>query len=1189
MVVGVGEVKACVSGGTMTQLANYQNNFGRPEAAIRFSFSPYFYPLQGVCSYNYGCRYDETSDRLFEFSGSGPSLAVYDQLTKRMQLAVSAERLVFTVDTTDRYYPFSVNGTNLRITSFAISDNGRWLAAELRYKGIAIADLTDGTARQVEYFGDLYNRGFNPIMELDVSDDGQHIAVVGINTKVRVYDITSECLLPLENALDTGCPSTHLWLHERTDSYKWARMPQFLQDGELLSVQLVSQTAPVKTALLSIGQRPHTPMAYVALGDSYSSGEGETDSRHYSSESSDCRVSDRSYPFLLQIDTTISVACSGATTADIIGGAHYQGQTPTKQQTVNEAHALAEAVPGIIAQSEFLTYHQPRIATVGIGGNDAGFMSKLRTCAGPGVCDWAYPERLSITALEIDALYDRLVSLYQFLHAAAPQTQLFAVSYPQIIADTERCGGEVGILFSSQERRYMYESIRYVNQIIRAAAATSEVTYLDSEAAYGAHQLCSKTSTPAVNGVRFGTDSAVISWLPTLKIISGASFHPTPYGHELVAQSITANYGNLLDYQPCNCEEVTTREPPPYWQMEDSALVPRYAYVATLANYNQNEIAITIPPGLFPAYTKITLEAHSDPIALGTYDTDDDGGLSVTVATSALSPGYHSIRANGQALDDRTLTIYNNIRVSPELPTAELSAEKQAISEPSSEEISYNASFLSPTQPTDTSTVSTGDILGAATAATVQKKLTPHYVWLFWMIVVLVFMIIVWSTWRLYAYNGTMNIRTVVKKIIPKQLFKKIEPIGHLFEAVLMNILYGFPAKKMRIIGVTGTNGKTTTSFMIHRLLHESGVKVGLLTTVAHGIGDDIILQKVHMTTVQSGVLNRRLKEFATAGVEWVVVETSSHALAQNRVWGLPYEISVMTNITHEHLDYHGTFERYVEAKRRLFKITNKHGMKFGAVNAQDPSAERFVKTVDNSTTYGIGAGQLSASKVSLTSSGSHYTARIDDDSYDISVNIPGKFNVSNSLAAIAVGRQLGLSTTQIEKGIAALTAVEGRINVIDEGQTFKVIVDFASTPDAFTNFFESIRPLTKGKLIAVFGSAGRRDEAKRSVQGKIAGKYADTIVITEEDNRDVDGEHIMQEIASGVKKVKKFSENNLFMIENREEAIGFAMTQATSKDDVVVLLGKGHEQTIERADGEYPWNEAEVARAALQALKTTR
>jgi len=430
-----------------------------------------------------------------------------------------------------------------------------------------------------------------------------------------------------------------------------------------------------------------------------------------------------------------------------------------------------------------------------------------------------------------------------------------------------------------------------------------------------------------------------------------------------------------------------------------------------------------------------------------------------------------------------------------------------------------------------------------------------------------------------------MGFRTIVKKMIPNGVFQAVEPTGHLVEAMIMTTKYGFPGRKLKVIGVTGTNGKTTTSFMIHTMLHDAGIKSALITTVGYGIGDDIIHQKQHITSPKAAVLQQRLKAFAEAGVEWVVLETSSHGLAQHRVWGVPYQVAVMTNITHDHLEYHGTFERYLEAKTKLFKITNKHGLKFGVANAEDPNADMFLKYVDNKTTYGIKKGELQAKNVNLKSDGTTYTAFIGDDNYEINVNIPGEFNVSNSLAAIAVGRKLGLAKQQIEQGIAALKTVEGRMNLIEAGQKFKVIVDFASTPDGYQKFFESMRPLVKGKLIAVFGSAGRRDETKRAEQGSIAGKYADVVVLTEEDDRDEDGAYILKQIAEGATSQGKKENKDMFTVHSREEAIGFAMTLAKNKNDAVVLLGKGHEKTIERADGEYPWDETQAVRAALESL----
>ena len=430
-----------------------------------------------------------------------------------------------------------------------------------------------------------------------------------------------------------------------------------------------------------------------------------------------------------------------------------------------------------------------------------------------------------------------------------------------------------------------------------------------------------------------------------------------------------------------------------------------------------------------------------------------------------------------------------------------------------------------------------------------------------------------------------MGFRTIVKKMIPTGVFQAIEPTGHLIEAIIMTTRYGFAGRKLKVIGVTGTNGKTTTSFMIHTMLHDAGIKSALITTVGYGIGDDIVHQKQHITSPKAGVLQQRLKAFAEAGVEWVVLETSSHGLAQNRVWGVPYQVAVMTNITHDHLEYHGTFQRYLEAKTKLFKIANKHGLKYGIANAEDPNVDAFLKYVDNKTTYGIKKGELQAKNVNLKADGTTYTAFSGDESYEIKVNIPGEFNVSNSLAAIAVGRKLGLTKKQIEQGIAALKTVEGRMNLIDSGQDFKVIVDFASTPDGFQKFFESMRPLVKGKLIAVFGSAGQRDETKRPAQGSIAGKYADVVILTEEDDRDEDGSTILGQIAEGAAKQGKEVNKDVFMVHDREEAIGFAMTLAKNKDDAVVLLGKGHEKTIERADGEYPWDETGAAKAAIESL----
>ena len=429
-----------------------------------------------------------------------------------------------------------------------------------------------------------------------------------------------------------------------------------------------------------------------------------------------------------------------------------------------------------------------------------------------------------------------------------------------------------------------------------------------------------------------------------------------------------------------------------------------------------------------------------------------------------------------------------------------------------------------------------------------------------------------------------MNIRKIVKKLIPRGLFRAIEPYGHLAEAFIFNLINGFPGRRLKVIGVTGTNGKTSTAFMIHRMLQESGYKTGLLTTVAWGVGDEIKPQIHHYTNVPVPEFMQRLKVMRAAKVDYLVMEITSQALAQNRAFGVPFSVAVMTNVTHEHLDYHGTFERYRDAKRKLFKRANRNrrGLRVGIVNAEDASAELFAGDVKNPILYGVEKGDLRASHVKLTPSGSSYTVSSGNESYPVSIKLPGSFNVYNSLAAIGVGRAIGLTSDQITKGLAALEGVEGRMTRVDEGQDFDIIVDYAHTPDSFEKLFKDLKPVVKGKLIVMFGSAGRRDEAKRPVQGELAGKYCDEVILTEEDDRDIDGAKIMNEIAAGAEKVGKTREKDLFLVHDRTEAIRFTLGQA-KKGDTVLLLGKGHEKTIEREDREDPWDEIATTKAALK------
>ena len=461
----------------------------------------------------------------------------------------------------------------------------------------------------------------------------------------------------------------------------------------------------------------------------------------------------------------------------------------------------------------------------------------------------------------------------------------------------------------------------------------------------------------------------------------------------------------------------------------------------------------------------------------------------------------------------------------------------------------------------------------------------------------------------------------------------------HWVKAVAAGVRYGWPGRRMTVIGVTGTNGKTSTCFMIWKMLNEAGYRTGLLTTVGwggvSGRDEDVVRQVEHMTTADVMTLNRRMREIADAGAEFLVLEVTSHALAQFRTLGVPIEVGVMTNVTHEHLDYHRTFERYVGAKCKLFRKA-----KYGVINAEDKSARRFKEVVGegNYITYGVKKGDLRAFDVKLGISGVKYSCGdilverseravgvTDASQYkvgriEVKTQIPGEFTVYNSLAAVAVGLRLGLNETEVAEGVGALEAVEGRMNRVELGQDFGVIVDYAHTPDAFLKVFASVTPeerlrtisasadallprrtqstprsatptslnsshkRSSGRIISVFGGAGRRDETTRAERGEIAAKYSDVVIITEDDSRDEDPAEIAEMFAEGARRGGMKDGENLLVILDREEAINEACRMA-KKGDLVLVLGKGHEKTILRADGAHEFEDLKVTEKAVRKV----
>ena len=457
-----------------------------------------------------------------------------------------------------------------------------------------------------------------------------------------------------------------------------------------------------------------------------------------------------------------------------------------------------------------------------------------------------------------------------------------------------------------------------------------------------------------------------------------------------------------------------------------------------------------------------------------------------------------------------------------------------------------------------------------------------------------------------------MNLKTELMDRVP--FYNKIVLPYHFLKAGLAGVRYGFPGKKMTVIGITGTNGKTSTAFLVWKMLNRAGYKTGLMTTVAWGglpemvgaEGDDGSLkagedglhqQTKHMTTVDSMTLNRRMKTIYEAGAEFLVLEVTSHAMTQFRTLGIPIEVAGMTNLTHEHLDYHKTFEKYRAAKCKLFKKA-----KFGIANADDASAVFFMHEVKKGLTYGVKKGSLRARNIELSAEGVSYEVKgieieraekavgvTDDTKYKVSdftiqTQIPGVFTVYNTLLAAGIGLRLGLNEAQIRDGIYALKSVEGRMNRIDLGQNFTAIVDYAHTPDAFLKVFESVAPNERGRIIAVFGGAGRRDETTRDERGEIAAKYADICIITEDDSRDEDPMAIAKMFLVGCERQGKALDKGVLFELDRRKAIEKACAMA-KKGDIVLILGKGHEKTILRKNGADPFEDLKETERAIKRI----
>ncbi len=389
-------------------------------------------------------------------------------------------------------------------------------------------------------------------------------------------------------------------------------------------------------------------------------------------------------------------------------------------------------------------------------------------------------------------------------------------------------------------------------------------------------------------------------------------------------------------------------------------------------------------------------------------------------------------------------------------------------------------------------------------------------------------------------------------------MWQKAKNVYHLFQAILANILYGFPARSMTVVGITGTDGKTTTTNLIYHILKTSAQKVAMISTISAVINGREFDTGFHVSTPNSFALQSYLKKAKEADCSYVVLEVTSHGLDQNRVWGIPFSVGVLTNITQEHLDYHKTFTNYVKAKAKLLTSSRKV-----ILNRDDASYNKVLPYLH---------------KKSITTYGMKMNADINPLTFPFGTKLIGDYNRYNCLATIAACQALNINDEGIRKGIESFTLPKGRLAVVYQN-AFTIIVDFAHTPNSIEQVLKAVKKemLKDGRIIHIFGAAGERDRAKRSVMGKMSARYADLIILTAEDPRSESAERIIEDIAKGIPQTLPLEK-----IPDRMKAIRRGVELAR-KDDIVIVTGKGHEQSMNFGAGEVKWSDTEAVEKALK------
>jgi UDP-N-acetylmuramoyl-L-alanyl-D-glutamate--2,6-diaminopimelate ligase len=402
--------------------------------------------------------------------------------------------------------------------------------------------------------------------------------------------------------------------------------------------------------------------------------------------------------------------------------------------------------------------------------------------------------------------------------------------------------------------------------------------------------------------------------------------------------------------------------------------------------------------------------------------------------------------------------------------------------------------------------------------------------------------------------------------------------------ALLASAFYRHPSRDMRVVGITGTNGKTTTAYLLASIFEAAGIRCGILGTVAYRIGDETI--EATRTTPEAPDVQRLLRDMVDRGCGACAMEVSSHALSLARVDGMTFAAGVFTNLTRDHLDFHADMEAYFQAKRRLFEMLPPDAPSL--INVDDPRGAVLVETARRPVTYAIGrAADITPGPLSFSLEGLTFDVRTPRGTVHVGSKLVGRPNVYNILAAVSAATALGLPFDAIERGVRALDGVPGRFQVVSRAaDEVTVVVDYAHTDDALRNLLDTARPLARGRLITVFGCGGDRDRTKRPLMGAVAGRLSDVIVITSDNPRSEDPVRIIEEIRRGITPDTRRAEQRQLAIVDRRAAIAKAI-EIARPGDLVLIAGKGHEKTQVIGERVLPFDDVAVAREALERRRT--